>query len=274
VRSVLSSLLLVAVASCTPASTSLVVVPPARDAAAFQGIVRFEARRSTPSGASAAIEVRPARYVRLFALYGGGVVGESVTGADGAFSIAAPPGSTLRVVSEARAGEHSHAVTIDPLGRIPYAMDVSVSDPAMPIEIVARENDPRGIGGAFHILDTTLLGAQTVERWTGRILPPLYTYWGRGVTTQWSFYRGERPAGSGRYCLELLGGNPGEQATSDTDEHDESIVLHEFGHFVMERMTTDSSAGGMHPTGHLVEPGLAWEEGRASWFAQVVLANP
>jgi hypothetical protein len=263
----------VALAACTP-SSSLVVVEPGRDAVVFHGNVRYESRSSTPSGASSALELRPARFVRLFALYGGGPVAEGITDEHGAFSIAAPPGSTLRVITDTRAGAHSHAVTVDPLGRIPYAIDVALADPNAAVDLIAREADPRGIAGAFHIVDTTLRGAQVVERWTGQVLPPLYTYWGRGITTQWSFYRGERPAGSGRYCLELLGGNPGEQATSDTDEHDESIVLHEFGHFVMERLTSDSSAGGMHPSGYLVEPGLAWEEGRASWFAQVVLGNP
>jgi len=39
-------------------------------------------------------------------------------------------------------------------------------------------------------------------------------------------------------------------------------------------MTSDSSHGGTHPGGVLLDPGLAWEEGRASWFACAVLGNP
>jgi hypothetical protein len=81
-------------------------------------------------------------------------------------------------------------------------------------------------------------------------------------------------AGSGRYSVELMGGDPGRQSTSDTDEHDEAIILHEFGHFVMDVMTSDSSHGGTHPGGTLLDPGLAWEEGRASWFACAVLGHP
>src|SRR5436190_20086015 len=71
-----------------------------------------------------------------------------------------------------------------------------------------------------------------------------------------------------------MGGAPGGQATSDTDEHDEAIVLHELGHFVMDRLSGDSSLGGQHPRGYLIDPGLAWEEGRATWFATAVLGAP
>jgi hypothetical protein len=61
---------------------------------------------------------------------------------------------------------------------------------------------------------------------------------------------------------------------TDTDEHDEAIVLHELGHFVMDRLTSDSSTGGTHPRGVRIDPGLAWEEGRATWFALSVLGIP
>jgi hypothetical protein len=74
--------------------------------------------------------------------------------------------------------------------------------------------------------------------------------------------------------LELMGGNRGQQRTSDCDEHDEGIILHEFGHFVMDRLSTNSSTGGTHPGGHLLDPGLAWEEGRATWLSAAVRREP
>src|SRR5690606_7351446 len=140
--------------------------------------------------------------------------------------------------------------------------------------VVVHTTDATGDGGAFHVLDTLLTGLDAVKTWTGRSLPPLFTYRVRGGTREWSFYRGERPEGSGRYALELLGGDPGEASVSDTDEHDEAIILHELGHFVMDRLSGDSSTGGMHPTGARIDPGLAWEEGRATWFALSVLGVP
>jgi hypothetical protein len=74
--------------------------------------------------------------------------------------------------------------------------------------------------------------------------------------------------------MELLGGEPGTAyVASDTDEHDEVILLHELGHLVMDLMSARSSYGGRHPPGVLLDPGLAWEEGRVSWFATAVLGN-
>jgi len=136
------------------------------------------------------------------------------------------------------------------------------------------DDAPGGPAGAFHILDSLLRGSLAVHEWLDADLPPFYAYWGRGVTHVWSFYHGERPDNYGRYGIELLGGEPDAWTTSDTDEHDEAIILHEFGHFVMDRLTSDSSSGGDHSGGALIESGLAWEEGRASFFGSAVLGAP
>ncbi|MEM9192981.1 MAG: hypothetical protein AAGF12_27650 [Myxococcota bacterium] len=203
------------------------------------------------------------------------VIDRTVTDETGAFSILGPQDAAfLRVTASIDYAGSSLLVTTDALGQAPHAMEAELLGRTEGLDLLALEDHPSGPAGAFHILDTLYRGILAVEAWTGEVLPPLYVFWGRGITTSWSYYRGERPAGSNRFCLELLGGEPGAQATSDTDEHDESIILHEFGHFVMDRLSTDSSPGGMHPAGHLIDPGLAWEEGRASFFASAVLGHP
>jgi hypothetical protein len=162
----------------------------------------------------------------------------------------------------------------DPAGARVQAIGRRLGAADEPLVLVASETDAEGSAGAFHILDTMLRASTAVRAWTGERLPASYVYWQRGGTHEWSYYRGERPASSGRYLIELLGGESGRQETSDTDEHDEEIVLHEFGHFVMDVLTSDSSPGGTHPAAHLIDPGLAWEEGRASWFAAAVQGAP
>jgi hypothetical protein len=195
------------------------------------------------------------------------------------------PAGTVYVAARARVRRDGHEldVTLDALGRRVHELRMPVAglerapddpDAFVPVEMRAQDDDRTGSGGAFHVVDTLLRGVEAVRKWTGEVLPPLFAFWSRGLSTEWSYYRGERPVGSGRFAIELMAGSPATYRSDDTDEHDESIVLHELGHFVFDRLSTDSSMGGQHPAGVLLDPGVAWEEARATWFAAVVLGSP
>lgn len=236
-----------------------------------RGQILYESRHPTVQGASAALELRPARSVDLALVAGDEVVAEGRADEDGRFAIEGPARATaLRIFARTRVRGHDAAIARDPGGERTHAMDAPLGEGEL--RVVAL--DSTGDAGAFHVVDTLLRGLDAVRGWTGRALPAVFAYWVRGGTREWSYYRGERPTGSNRFALELLGGDPGQQSITDTDEHDEAIILHELGHFVMDRLTTDSSVGGMHPRGARIDPGLAWEEGRASWFALAVLGEP
>ena len=239
------------------------------------GYVTFEARLPTPRGASQVRETRPARSVTVEALGADGqLVGRGRADEEGRFRVpVVGEARTVRVTARVE-GEGRHIwVARDPIGVEVYGHEVAIP-PSGEVAIALTDGDDAGTGGAFHILDTVLAGIDAVRAWTGRNMPPLFVYWARGTTTEWSFYRGERPVGSGRFAIELMAGRDRRDTRSDMDEHDEAIILHELGHFVMDRLTTDSSAGGNHPAGFLLDPGLAWEEGRASWFAASVRRDP
>lgn len=260
-------------AACSSAARPVVVaVAPPAPPRTLRGTVRFEARRPTPAGASREGELRPARFIAINALDASDhLLRECATDAQGAFVCELPAGvKSLAVQAHARTQGIETSCSPDQDLRRLHELRVPVTASDAPLEIVARDSDPQGFSGALHIVDTVLRGLEAVRAWTGQTLPPLVVYWGRGVTTEWSYYRGERPAHSGRFMLELLGGPPGRQSTSDTDEHDEGIILHEVGHFVMDRLSTNSSPGGTHPSNTLIDPGLAWEEGRATWFSSAV----
>lgn len=246
--------------------------PSSGPSTTVEGTVIYDSRQATAEGVSEEIETRPARFVDVQVLNASGeLVGSGRCDENGRFAVEASSGAaTLRVLARVRVRGHDVAVTSDAMGQNTHAMDVPLSEGAMAVHAV----DSAGDAGAFHIVDTLVRGLDAVKEWTGQSLPPLFAFWMRGVTSDWSFYRGERPEGSGRFALELLGGDPGEASISDTDEHDEAIVLHELGHFVMDRLTSNSSTGGMHPRGAHLDPGVAWEEGRASWFALAVLGAP
>jgi hypothetical protein len=263
--------------ACGPAGRAGPTTLPVAPAVSWSGTVRFEARSATPRGLSLATELRAARFVDVVARDVRGVeLARTATDAAGAFTLAVPPAATaLVLVAHARLGAIDVSVASDPLGRTLHEVVVPLAGLApRALELVARDDDRMGSGGAFHILDTLLRGLDAASRWSAQSLPPLFVYWSRGGPSDWSYYRGERPAGSGRFALELMGGEPGRLLATDTDEHDEAIILHEVGHFIFDRLSTDSSIGGLHPAGTLIDPGVAWEEGRATWFAAAVLGRP
>lgn len=256
--------------AATPALRSAANLTPV-ELVEWTGRASYEARHPTLTGASLALELRPARFVEVVALgRDGSVLASTRCDERGRYSLRAPTNTasiSLRA-SVLRDGFESR-VSVDGEWANPHELRVAATS-SRSVDLVASDAAPGGPGGAFHIADTVLRGAEAVREWSGRPLPPLTIYWGRGVTSEWSFYRGERPARSGRFMLELMGGDRGQQSTSDCDEHDEGIILHEFGHFVMDRLSTNSSTGGSHPTGHLLDPGLAWEEGRATWLSAAI----
>ncbi len=271
-----AALTILAACTTTRVTTTPRTGPPPSPPRVVRGTVRFEARHPTPQGASREGELRPARFVAIAALdEGGRALGECATDAQGAFSCTVP-GATRALAVQAKVQANGIETSCSPdqdLGRL-HELRVPLPAADAPLDVVARDADPTGVAGALHIVDTVLRGLEAVRAWTGQTLPPLVVYWGRGVTTEWSYYRGERPSHSGRFMLELLGGQRGRQSSTDTDEHDEGIILHEVGHFVMDRLSTNSSPGGTHPSHTLIDPGLAWEEGRATWFSSAVRHDP
>jgi len=271
VRALLLSTVLVLLA-CGPRRPAETPRPPAQPRP-VSACVTFDARSPTPTGASRQREALPARLITVHAVDSDGAsLASATTDQEGCFALdATTHAAHLELWSRIDSAPYDLTVTIDGDGNQPHRLEVAIPDtPGATLHVP----DEQPMAGALHILDTTLRGAEAVHAWVGEALPPFYAYWGRGVTTEWSFYSGQRPADSGRYTIELLGGEPGRQIDTDTDEHDETIVLHEFGHFVFDVLTTDSSHGGGHPRGFLLDPGLAWEEGRATFFAAAVMKHP
>lgn len=235
----------------------------------LEGRIVFATRSPTPTGASRERGRLPAPFILMRALDAEGeTLASTRTNEDGSFRFdEALPAVELEVVTILETDGHVLSVTTDNAGEVPHTLRIPLS--ADETQVIDLDDDQK-IAGALHILEALLRGARAAKRWTGRTLPPFFCYWDRGITTNWSFYSGER-GDSGRYTIELLGGEPNAQNTTDTDEHDEGIILHEFGHFVMDVLSSSSSHGGSHPRGVLIDPGLAWEEGRATWFATAVL---
>ena len=52
----------------------------------------------------------------------------------------------------------------------------------------------------------------------------------------------------------------------DSDEYDDHVIAHEYGHFLMASFSRESSPGGSHGFGEQLDPRLAWSEGWGNFF--------
>lgn len=60
----------------------------------------------------------------------------------------------------------------------------------------------------------------------------------------------------------------------DSDEFDDHVIAHEYGHFLMSSFSRESSPGGDHSFGERLDPRLAWSEGWGNFFAGATTGSP
>ena len=57
---------------------------------------------------------------------------------------------------------------------------------------------------------------------------------------------------------------------TDSDEYDDSVLIHEYAHVLAVKFSHDDSIGGVHKTGDKLDPRVAWSEGWANFFSAAV----
>jgi hypothetical protein len=120
----------------------------------------------------------------------------------------------------------------------------------------------------FAILDTVykaLLLLETVD--PALAFPPLDIDWGPGNEGGQTFY--QSPQGTERPLIVLSG-----EVNVDTDEYDEHVIAHEFGHYIEDQFSRSDSVGGPHGAGDVLDPRVAFGEGFGYAFGAIVLNAP
>ncbi len=84
-----------------------------------------------------------------------------------------------------------------------------------------------------------------------------------------SFYSGNPDGGLPNPSLFLLG-----DANVDTEEFDDHVVVHEWGHYFEDNFSRSDSIGGPHALGQSLDARLAFGEGWATALAAMALDNP
>lgn len=104
--------------------------------------------------------------------------------------------------------------------------------------------------------------------------PLVYIYWKKGVNP-YSYYGVD--AGSSFYTgdsrIFILGGKNGDVDNMDTDHFDNSVIIHEYGHFLEDALAVSESPGGYHDGNAVIDPRLAWSEGFADFLQSAVTGD-
>jgi hypothetical protein len=128
----------------------------------------------------------------------------------------------------------------------------------------------------FAILDTIYSGMTFIAAVDPDVsFPPLDVFWSvnnTANTTEFNIESGE--LGGSFYIFDIDSLFLTGDATDDTDEFDDHVVLHEWGHFLDDSIFRSDSLGGTHRLGDRLDSRLAWGEGWPSGLASMILGNP
>ncbi|MDJ0973066.1 MAG: PPC domain-containing protein [Planctomycetota bacterium] len=254
------------------------------------GTVLYE-RLTLTSGVGLTLPLitRPARFVDVEVRVAGAgtCYGRTSTDASGAYSITVmpPAGSTLEVVAFSR--------TLADAGRdvivhnaIPPASAVhgtgdaffhvstafaATGSPTVDLTVPYNPGTSNRPSIGFGVLDTILTCLDKVQATPGAGTLPrcdVYTSLGNNFAIGTSNYSRVRE------LLAIAGGAAGNLDASDTDYFDESVVAHEFHHFVEDHLSHSVTRGGFHSLAELIFAGFAFSEGMASAFGNLCIGTP
>lgn len=275
----------------TASGTSTLVLTPKSEGTAISvtTLVKFtDSAHSDPN---------PIRYAEIQVTDASGAIVQCAeTDSTGSFSFQLPSGGgtyTVAVVSRSNNSSNTGYVLDTPTNNTPYSITTSVTASSnQTIRLIASATGDLK-GGAFNILDQiynsqNYLRTQTANCGTSSssnyfadcdpfvTAPVVYTYWSPGVnpgtyvgtTGGLSFYL------NGTNKLYILGGINGDVDNSDMDHFDNSVIIHEYGHFIEDNFGRPDSPGGSHNGNSIIDPRLAWGEGWSNFFQAAVRGDP
>jgi hypothetical protein len=285
--------------------------PPARPTVTVSGTVSYES--VPPNGSCTTLDfgatvTRPIRgaTVQLIDSGTGAEIASMASGADGSYSFSNVPRNTsvqLRVRAELKdggsagwdvdvrdnfiAGASDLDIPAPPAltSRALYVLDGGSFDTGI-IDATRNLTATTGWGGSsytgprsaapFAILDAIYTGMQFVRSADpGASFPALDVFWSVNNTSasdNFDLTTGEVSSTSyfpGFSLMFILG-----DTAADVDEFDDTVVLHEWGHYFEDVFSRSDSPGGTHSFGESLDASMAFGEGWGTAFGQMALDDP
>ncbi|MBK9322171.1 MAG: hypothetical protein IPM97_04295 [Bdellovibrionaceae bacterium] len=192
----------------------------------------------------------------------------------------------VRVLSRSNTSSVRASVLEDIYSATPYSIEAAfaisggqstVTGVNLAASARASDSNSKIPGGAFNILANIYWANQFLRAQSGNptfVADKVTIFWKAGFNP-YSYY-GSPNALASFYVsnedrLYILGGKNGDVKNSDTDHFDDSVILHEYGHFLESHYGHSDSQGGSHNGNFIIDPRLAWSEGWANYFQAAVL---
>ena len=251
----------------------------------LSGKAFYEDRLFDASGFTGETELKPIRNAVVTAIAIDGFVPiapPGSTNANGEFSFSGlkndsrKGGVYIQIKTQTAPGQPTQVQILNNLSEkalsalISTALDDSTGNSFTGVEPTALASS--GVGGAFNILDVFSNASELIQQSgpcptsDGRCNPPLLTaYWEPG-SAEGTHYDDLLDA------IFILGGGTPDK---DADEYDDSVIAHEYGHFLARHFSRDDSPGGQHRINDTAQDiRLAWSEGWGNFFSSAVRQSP
>ncbi len=264
------------------------------------GTAQYKTWSVTTSGLSNPVLTNPIRGAEVRLVDGAGAIAQcGNTAADGTFSLIVPKAATsytVQVNSRGNSSTVKASVLDGPTTNLFYKISTTVSltggETTISAGTLLAPHNGSLEGGAFNIFDQIYKTNEFLRNHSGNctgcttftVAPKVNIFWKPGfdpgvyISTASETYSGisffyvgkNNPDLKGLY---ILGGNNGDTANNDTDHFDNSIIIHEYGHYLENTYASTDSPGGSHFGVSIIDPRLAWGEGWANFFGSVVQSS-
>ena len=280
-------------------SVTVTVAPAVPTSVTVSGRITFDRVPANPSGVGlnyGGITQQPARAVTVqaIAVSNGATIAETVTNASGDYSLTVPPNTmmSLRVMAQMvktdAAPTWNFKVVDNTAANATYALNGANFNSGVSNQTRSL-NAPSGFStsgaatvprsaGPFAILDSVYLSYQKVlgADATAQFAPlsvgwspnnkPLDATSGTGVCNSTGNI-GTSYYSAGNICV--LGA-----ANTDTDEYDDHVLIHEWGHYFEDNFSRSDTIGGSHGGGDRLDMRVAFGEGFGNALSGIVTDDP
>lgn len=259
-------------------SSEMSVTPAAGSSLTVSGTVKYEDKEYGAAGFTGNTSYKAVRYAVVEAVVASSslAIVAVTTDAAGAYTLTIPSAySASTVYIRALSSAVSPASATTPLVAVKYlagALHAAAGTDFIPsgtatVNLSIPVSNPAA--GAFNILDVFTSAGQFVYSLSGGYPPALTAYWQVG-SSYGTYYCASYDAYS---CPNNGGGIYVLNSNGDTDEYDDDVMWHEYGHFVAAKYSKDDSPGGVHyiSTNDL-DLRLSWSEGWGDFFPAAVKA--